>query len=124
MSPKRSMMKQLNHTGRSIDLLKIDCEGCEWQSLPDIFDAKHAEAMKVDQLQIELHGGEKEMINILFRKADAAGMRIMHKERNQWGCNGYKCLEYAFVSESLSTLYNVNIHLLCPKGAHQMLRRR
>ena len=88
MSQKRSMVKQLNHTGRSIDLLKIDCEGCEWQSLADIFDAIHAEEMKVDQLQIELHGGKKEMINNLFQKADTAGMRIMHKERNQWGCDG------------------------------------
>ena len=96
----RSMIKQLDHMGRRIDLLKIDCEGCEWQALPDIFDAIHAGEMKVDQIQIELHGGQKDLINSLFHKADAAQMRIMHKERNHWGCDGYRCLEYVFVSES------------------------
>jgi hypothetical protein len=96
----KSMTKQLNHTGRKIDLLKIDCEGCEWQALPDIFYVMRVEDLKVDQIQIELDGGSKELINSLFHKADDAKMRIMHKERNHWGCDGYRCLEYVLVSEA------------------------
>ena len=108
----KSMVKKLGHTGRNIDLLKIDCEGCEWQALPDIFDAMHAGEMKVDQIQIELHGGTKDLIKSLFHKADAARMRIMHKERNHWGCDGYRCLEYAFVSESF--LRKAHEWQMCP----------
>jgi hypothetical protein len=29
-------------------------------------------------------------ITALFEDADAAGLRVFHKERNQWGCKGYK----------------------------------
>ena len=93
----RSMMKQLDHTGRRIDLLKIDCEECEWQSLPDIFDATHAKEMKIDQLQIELHRGEKERIHNLLesrrsRNANNAqgekslGLRSEFREV-EWGCD-------------------------------------
>ena len=108
----KSMVEKLGHTGRNIDLLKIDCEGCEWQALPDVFDAIHAGEMKVDQIQIELHGGTKDLIKSLFHKADAARMRIMHKERNHWGCDGYRCLEYAFVSESF--LRKAHEWQMCP----------
>ena len=88
----RSIMEKLDHKERKIDILKIDCEGCEWQALPNIFDDIYAEEIKVDQIQIELHGGRKILINNPFQKADAAQMRIMHKERNHWGCDGYRCL--------------------------------
>lgn len=96
----KSIIRELHHTGRKIDILKIDCELCEWQAVPDIFDAIHAGEIKVDQIQIELHGGSRETIDDLFHRADKARMRIMHKERNHWGCNGYGCLEYVFVNES------------------------
>ena len=96
----KTMMNRLDHVGRKVDLLKIDCEGCEWQALPEIFDALYLKELEVDQIQIELHSGTKESIENFFTKVDEARMRILHKERNSWGCDGYRCLEYVFVSES------------------------
>lgn len=100
-----TIVKELGHQGRAIDILKIDCEGCEWQSIPPLFDAIAAGRITVHQIQIEMHMHlmgkvtTTEEREIFFEKMDAAKMRIFHKERNQWGCDGYLCLEYAFVSE-------------------------
>ena len=43
--------------------------------------------------------------------ADTAKLRITHKERNQWGCDGYRCVEYALVSESF--LCEANGAVMC-----------
>jgi len=43
--------------------------------------------------------------------ADKAKFRIVHKERNQWGCGGYICVEYALISESF--LRQANEAILC-----------
>ena len=43
-------------------------------------------------------GHERRTIDIAA--ADTAKLRITHKERNQWGCDGYRCVEYALVSEA------------------------
>jgi hypothetical protein len=90
---------------RKIDIFKIDCEMCEWTVMLPIFAAIASGNLEVDQIQIELHAFDSEIANekslkVFFEAADAAKMRIFHKERNQWGCEGYMCLEYSFVSES------------------------
>jgi hypothetical protein len=92
---------------RKIDILKIDCEGCEWTVMPPIFAAIASGNLEVDQIQIEVHGptlGNKDVteksLKAFFKAADAAKMRISHKERNHWGCRGYERLDYAFASES------------------------
>lgn len=113
-SSLKSIMSRLDHSGKKIDMLKIDCEGCEWKALPEIFHSISTKELKVDQIQTELHGGNIEEIKSLFKKADEAEMRIMHKERNQWGCDGYRCLEYSFVSEEF--LRRVNTWHLCESG--------
>ena len=41
-----------------------------------------------------------EILYNFFLAADRAKLRITHKERNQWGCAGSRCVEYAFVSET------------------------
>jgi hypothetical protein len=53
-------MDRLNHTGRTIDIFKIDCEGCEWHTYKDW--------LKVDmrQIMVELHGTPPE-VNGFFR---------------------------------------------------------
>ncbi|KAG5190733.1 methyltransferase domain-containing protein [Tribonema minus] len=104
----QEMMQELGHVGRTIDVFKIDCEGCEWSTLQDqlMKPMRHGD-LKIGQMQIEVHLaplGKKPLPGIIsfFEDADAAGLRVFHKERNHWGCDGYRCLEYAFVSAEWS----------------------
>ncbi|KAL9178453.1 hypothetical protein ACHAXT_003783 [Thalassiosira profunda] len=112
-----TIMRELGHTNRTIDILKIDCEGCEYKTLPPVFDAIAAGNAQISQLQVEMHVHTVADLHIhdFFAAADRAKLRIFHKERNHWGCAGYKCVEYAFVSESF--LREANAAAICPKSA-------
>ena len=94
------MMKDLGHTGRTIDIFKIDCERCEYSAMHPVFDAIAKGTIQIDQILIELHSASYETITSFFEGVDKAGMRIVHKERNGWGCKGSRCVEYALVRES------------------------
>lgn len=94
-----TVMKELGHLNRTLDILKIDCEHCEYQAMPVLFEAIAAGRVKVNQIQIEMHGTLYPRVVKFFEAADKAKMRIFHKERNHWGCLGYKCVEYALISE-------------------------
>ena len=48
-------------------------------------------------------------------KGSRAKLRITHKERNQWGCDGYRCVEYALVSEAF--LREANGAVMCATEA-------
>ena len=109
-----TIIEALGHQNRTIDILKIDCEGCEWSTMPPLFESIAAGTIKVHQIQVEMHIAGMDtsdprnlsLRNIFFQKLDKAKMRIFHKERNHWGCMGYKCLEYAFVSEEFLRIAN------------------
>jgi len=111
-----TIMKELGHVNRKIDILKIDCEGCEYDVMPVLFDQMAEGKIAIDQILIEMHTvcGRRNAKDIkdLFAGVDKAKMRIFHKERNNWGCDGYKCVEYAFVSESF--LSEANKAIVCP----------
>lgn len=109
-----TVMKKLGHTNRTIDILKIDCEGCEWAAMPPLFELIASGGAKVNQVLIELHQGQTNFtahLNQFFQAADKAKLRIFHKERNQWGCDGFRCVEYALVSESF--LREANKAVMC-----------
>ena len=114
-----TIIKELNHTGRIIDILKIDCELCEWFTMPQLFQDITNSGLIVNQIQIEMHRSSKKRqraaipqnITSFFEFADQAKMRIFHKERNGWGCDGYRCIEYAFISEDF--LRKVNKEAIC-----------
>jgi hypothetical protein len=109
----------LNHTGRTLDILKIDCEGCEYTAMIPLLNAIAAGDIQVDQILIELHmfdPGEPsdttwQKLVDLFHFADRAKLRIFHKERNHWGCNGMGCVEYSLISEDF--LRRANGHVVC-----------
>jgi Methyltransferase domain len=92
----QQIMTALNHTGRTIDVFKMDCEGCEYETLADqVFELMRSGQLSIGQLQLEAHlpqAGPQplQVIKPLFEGAHAAGLRIFHKERNHWGCDGYK----------------------------------
>lgn len=82
------LIKALGHQNRSIDIFKIDCEGCEWESYSTWF------APQIRQVQVELHYITK--AEKLLRHAYDNNFVIFHKEPNTLGCGG-KCIEYALV---------------------------
>jgi hypothetical protein len=106
--------KKLGHEGRIIDILKIDCEGCEYVAVLDALEAVAQGQIAINQIQVEIHsyGVDFKTIHSLFKAADRAGMRVFHKERNHWGCDGHLCVEYSFVDETF--LRKANAFTVCP----------
>ncbi|KAL3921535.1 MAG: hypothetical protein SGARI_006659, partial [Bacillariaceae sp.] len=47
----RDMVRELGHDGRTIDIFKIDCEGCEWETYEQWFQA----GVQTRQILIEIH---------------------------------------------------------------------
>ena len=111
-----TIIKELGHENRKIDILKIDCQGCEYSAMPPLFELIASGKVQVDQVLIEMHarkdGNFLDMLRDFFMAADKAKLRIFHKERNGWGCDGFRCVEYAFVSESF--LREANGASMCP----------
>jgi len=94
----QSMVRELHHEDRVIDVLKIDCEGCEWETFQEWFDAQAT----VDELLVELHTGTQQPANNPPAKAFMSfmlshDMLIYHKEPNvkYSGFDGL-CVEFAF----------------------------
>lgn len=85
------IVRQLNHTGREIDILKVDCEGCEWETYMNWLDA----GVTIRQILVELHGVD-EAVHALFAKFASRGYVVFQKEPNTVGCQG-DCIEYAFL---------------------------
>lgn len=91
--PMDAFVRKLGHKGREIDIFKIDCEGCEWQTYKSWF----GEDVYIRQILVEIHGtgggqGAHDFFNTLFDM----GYVVFHKEPNTLGCGG-SCVEYAFV---------------------------
>ena len=86
----------------TIDILKIDCEGCEYGVYVDFF------TVFIRQILIELHGvGPKNQrtgpahVNTFFESMHNNGYVIFHKEPNTLGCRG-NCIEYGFIKLNLT----------------------
>lgn len=95
-----TFVRDLQHEKREIDILKIDCEGCEWTSYSTWFDKD----IIVRQILIELHGGvtsadhgNNSLSALKFMQhLQGLGYVIFHKEPNTLGCKG-RCIEYGFL---------------------------
>lgn len=83
---------ELGHINRTIDIFKIDCEGCEFDTYRAWLDAP----VKIQQILVEIHGiGDK--AHTMFKTLQDAGYAIFHKEPNiQYQMYGL-CVEYCFV---------------------------
>jgi len=107
----QSILAELGHAGKVIDILKIDCEGCEWNFFQHIFNA----GAEIRQLVLELHWGhsfpsngnvnypaKRESVERLFQDLTERGYVVFHKEPNTHACGG-DCLEISFLK--LSTTF-------------------
>lgn len=93
------IMAKLGHVGRRIDVFKIDCESCEFDVLPPIFQKIGEGEFEVGQILVEMHGTSHDRNAKFFASLQQAkSLFIFHKERNHDGCDGYRCVEYGILS--------------------------
>ena len=69
-----TIVRKLGHEGRTIDILKIDCEFCEWTAYRDILGMSN----HISQILIETH----EIAPPFFTDMHKAGYVLFHKEPN------------------------------------------
>ena len=87
--------KDLGHENRVVDLMKIDCEHCEYEQYNDwLVDWKES-GFLVRQIMLEIHGAQyPEVVNI-FKVFQDAGYVLFHKEANY--INGANSVEVAWI---------------------------
>ena len=71
-------MKRLGHTGRTIDIFKIDCEGCEWTCYKDFLSP----SIDIRQILIETHSIRPDTVTEFFDRFFDMGFVPFSKEAN------------------------------------------
>ena len=104
------MVRDLGHVGRTIDIFKIACEGCEWTTFASWFDAP----VKISQILVDVHAlgtvvskdgssDDDEAVKFpparrFFQRLHDENFAIFHKEANiQWTAFENLCLEFSLV---------------------------
>ena len=84
------IMDDLGHTGRTIDIFKIDCEWCEWHTYP-----QWLKGVDIRQILVETHNAPMPEAKKFFYELHDAGFVIFSKEANYQNAAG--AVEYGFV---------------------------
>ena len=93
----QTVVKEQGHENRVIDIFKIDCEGCEWETAKHWFEAD----VTLRQIQVELHKSNMETTPQFFDMMYDNDYVITHKEANiEWTNAQGTCIEYAFLKLS------------------------
>lgn len=85
----------LGHRNKTIDIMKIDCEGCELGQFAQWLEDWRETGVLVRQILLEVHGVKWPATLQMFRAFSDAGYVIFHKEAN-FLTKG-TCVEYAFL---------------------------
>jgi len=74
--------KSLGHEGRTIDILQIDCNGCEWTSFQSWFGDVSKLDVFIRQILVKVYGVQQgvSVVNALFEMLHKKGYVIFHKE--------------------------------------------
>jgi len=93
-----TLVKELGHENRVIDIFKIDCEGCEWKTAKHWFDIEADASINVTlrQIQVELHGSDIQTTPQFFDLMYEHDYVITHKEPNIAYPQG-NAIEYSFL---------------------------
>ena len=86
-------IQKLGHVGRTIDIFKIDCEGCELATFEGWFEAD----VTLKQILVEVHNSPTN-VNDFFNRIQEEGYVTFHKEPNiKYAPGSTLCVEYAFL---------------------------
>ncbi|KAL7541661.1 hypothetical protein ACHAXR_011118 [Thalassiosira sp. AJA248-18] len=91
-------MAELGHTGKTIDVFKIDCEWCEWFTYEDWL------TVDMRQILVETHNAPMPNARNFFFNLHDKGFVIFSKEANY--DNGAGGVEFAFVKVSTDFFLN------------------
>lgn len=99
MKKLRTVVEELGHTDRKIDVFKIDCEGCEFAIMSEFADAR----IELSQVLVEVHGliGHENWLENMFH----SGYVMFSKELNTFGCGAGGCIEFSFLKFNNKTFY-------------------
>mmetsp|Transcript_75742 Transcript_75742/g.225811 ORF Transcript_75742/g.225811 Transcript_75742/m.225811 type:complete len:374 (-) Transcript_75742:98-1219(-) len=89
-TPVSELYEKLGHGRRTLDILKIDCEGCEWTTYRSWLTAR----VRPRQILVELHNFDA--AREMFQFLNDRGYVIAHKEPNI-EFSGGACVEYVFL---------------------------
>lgn len=90
----KTVVDLLGHTNRTIDIFKIDCEGCEWSTAYQWFEAD----VTLRQIQVELHQSDVIKTPQFFDLLYENNYVITHKESNiEWTGPQNVAIEYALL---------------------------
>jgi len=95
----KETIEELGHTGQTIDIFKIDCEGCELDSVKTWVDPTEVKAT-LRQILVEVHlNGKLDRAQHFMEVMREYNYVISHKEPNMISWFSYKipCVEYVFV---------------------------
>eukprot|EP00594_Rhizosolenia_setigera_P008829 CAMPEP_0178972462 /NCGR_PEP_ID=MMETSP0789-20121207/21031_1 /TAXON_ID=3005 /ORGANISM="Rhizosolenia setigera, Strain CCMP 1694" /LENGTH=334 /DNA_ID=CAMNT_0020659921 /DNA_START=22 /DNA_END=1026 /DNA_ORIENTATION=- len=85
-------VEALGHKKRVIDIFKIDCEKCEWDTFRDWFNSD----VVMMQILVEVHGSPNPEANEFFETMQKFNYVTTHKEPNTHFSGG-RCQEYSFL---------------------------
>ena len=93
-----SVFKDLGHQNTTIDIFKIDCEGCEFHTVKSWFEAAKKNNVILRQIQVEIHSNPIDGTFTFFDTMYENGYVIFHKEMNLISVQyRSQALEYAFL---------------------------
>jgi len=84
----KETVKELGHTGKTLSILAIDCEGCEWDIYKEVLSS---DVMTVQQVLFQMHGTPF-IANRFFVAMHNAGYAIFHREEV-----GVSVYDYSFL---------------------------
>lgn len=91
----KDIMVALHHEQKTVDVMKIDCEKCEYKQFREWLQDWEELGMTVRQVMLEIHNSDLPGVVDLFKAFQNYGYVMFHKEANYE--NQGNCIEAAFL---------------------------